>query len=67
MGIHRDRGRVPVSESPSPNHRERYDVAIPVSLLTIAVILGIGITAFSYVPRVDGDAPSTVGYAIRDR
>jgi hypothetical protein len=58
---------VPITVSRSPSRRRRSDIAIPISLLTVAVILGIGITAFSNVPRMDGDAPSTVGYATRDR
>ena len=62
MSIHPHK-HVPITVSPVRRDR-RYDFAIPVSLLAIAVILGVGITAFSHTPLME---PSTVGYAIRAR
>jgi len=54
---------VPITRSPI-HGRRKSDVAIPVTLLAMAVILGIGITSFSSSPVLE---PSTVGYAIRGR
>jgi hypothetical protein len=57
---HEPQDHVPITASPV--RRRRSDLAIPVTLLAFAVILGIGITAFLNTPLVE---PSTVGYATR--
>ena len=63
MSIH-PQEHAPITQSPK---QRRSDIAAPISLLAVAVMLGIGITAFSSTPWMSHEQASTVGLAIRGR
>jgi hypothetical protein len=60
MTIH-PQEHVPITKAPP----RKSDVAIPLALLAVAVMLGLGITAFSSTPYIASVAPTTVGQITR--
>jgi hypothetical protein len=62
MSIH-PHEHVPITQSPKKSRR--LDLAVPLALLTLAIMIGIGITAFSNMPQRLAMEPSTVRQAIR--
>ena len=62
MSIHPNINPTPITAS--RRRRRTSDLAIASSLLAVAVILGIGITAFSTLPSTEVMQATTTGQAI---
>ena len=62
MSIH-PQEHVPITQS--SKRTRRPDLALPLALLTLAIMIGIGVTAFSGMPNRFAEAPTTVGQATR--
>jgi hypothetical protein len=62
MSIH-PQEHVPITQS--TKRPQRLDLALPLALLTLAIMIGIGVTAFSGMPHRLAEVPTTVGQATR--